>query len=281
MAQLDSAVVATSDTGGAAPRGTGRVSRNGGRRRGRRGALITISAASLIGAWWLASLHYQQYILPGPTPVWHSFTDAFGRGVWTAMIADTLVHMLVAVAIIFAAGLPIGIIIGRSVVAEDLSRMWLIFLQTIPTIVLISVALIFIGTNTRSVIVVTAVSGLTYFLINVVQGTRAIDRDLVEMARAYNASERVIMRTILLPSTVPYVLAGARITIGVAWQITLFSEYLLGSNGVGFQVNSAIKLLDTAGVFMWGLSIVVLTIVFEYGILGPVERVLARHQRRA
>jgi len=233
----------------------------------------------LIGAWWLGSRLYASFILPGPPDVWRSFTDAWSRGAWWQDVSATLVHMFIAMAIILGAGLPIGIVIGRSVIAEDLTLVWLVFLQTVPTIVIIAIALIFIGSNTSSVIAVTVASGLTYFLLNVIQGTRAIDRDLVNMAKAYGASEPVIMRTILLPSVVPYFLAGSRITLGVAWQVTLFSEYLLGSDGIGFQVSSAIKLLDIASVFMWGLSVVILTLLFEYVVFRPVEARLTRHTR--
>jgi NitT/TauT family transport system permease protein len=157
----------------------------------------------------------------------------------------------------------------------------LIFLQTVPTIVLIALALIFVGTTATGVIGVTVASCLTYFTLNVIQGTKSIDSELVEMARTYGARETTIMRSIILPSVVPFFLAGGRITLGVAWQVTLFGEYLMGTPGVGFQVNAAIKLLDTAAVFAWGLSIVFLTIAFEYGVFRPVEALLTRHMRRS
>jgi NitT/TauT family transport system permease protein len=102
----------------------------------------------------------------------------------------------------------------------------------------------------------------------------------VEMAHAYNAGELTIMRSILLPSVVPYFLAAGRITLGVVWQVTLFAEYLMGTPGIGFQVSASIKLLDMASVFSWGLTVVVLTIAFEYGIFRPVEAFLTRHRRR-
>lgn len=242
-------------------------------------ARILSSAALLIGAWWLGSRLYASFILPGPPGVWDAFTSAWSRGAWWQDVSATLVHMFTAVAIILGGGLPIGIIIGRSIITEDLTRVWLVFLQTVPTIVLIAIALTFIGADTASVIAVTAASGLTYFLLNVIQGTRAIDRDLVSMAKAYGASEAVIMRSVLLPSVIPYFLAGSRITLGVAWQVTLFAEYLMGSNGVGFQISSDIKLLDIASVFMWGLSIVALTLLFEYAALRPLEARLTRHMR--
>lgn len=261
-------------------RGFGRLAFRQENKRLWSGVLILTSVLLFFGLWWYVSRSFASYILPDPSSVWGSFTNAFGRGVWTQEILATFSHMFVAFAIILALGLPIGILIGRFWFIEDMSRVLLIFLQTVPTIVLIALALIFIGTNDTSVIVVTVASGFTYFALNVIQGTKSIDQDLVEMARAYDARRRAVMGSIYLPSVVPYFLAGGRITLGVVWQVTLFAEYLMGTRGVGFQVSSAIKLLDTASVFQWGLSIVVLTIAFEYGIFRPVEAFLTRHTQR-
>lgn len=253
---------------------------NRSRRRAIRIGLILVSIGLLVLLWLYGASKFEPYILPGPTEVWDSFKSLVERGVWWKEVQATLGHVAAAFLIVLAIGLPLGIVIGRFWVIEDLTRVPLIFLQTIPTVVLITIALIAIGASPTSVVAVTAASGLTYFTLNVIQGTRAIDQDLVEMGHAYGASEARIMRAITLPSVVPYVLAGARIMLGVVWQVTLFSEYLMGTNGVGFQVSSDIKLLDTSSVFAWGLSIVALTLLFEYGIFRPAEWFLTRHTRR-
>ncbi len=242
--------------------------------------LIALSLAITYVLWIIGAHHFASYILPHPHAVWASFKDTWDRGVWTQEVLQTLKHMAIAFALILGIGLPLGIIIGRLWVVEDLTRILLIFLQTVPTIVLIALALIFIGIDATGVEVVTIASGLTYFTLNVIQGTKSIDHDLIEMGRAYGAREATLMRSIILPSVVPYFLAGARITLGVVWQVTLFAEYLMGTPGVGFQISSAIKLLDTAAVFSWGLSIVALTIAFEYGVFRPAEAFLTRHTRR-
>ena len=262
-----------------APAGSRRPEGRRLRTRLLRTLLVLVSVALLVAGWWFASRFYAPYILPGPSPVWDSLRDSLSRGAWWREVKATFAHMFIAFAVILGIGLPAGILIGRFWVVEDLSRVLLIFLQTVPTIVLIAFALVFIGTNDTSVIVVTVASGFTYFTLNVIQGTKAIDRDLVEMARAYNAGELTIMRSILLPSVVPYFLAAGRITLGVVWQVTLFAEYLMGTRGIGFQVSTEIKLLDTASVFAWGLTVVFLTIAFEYGIFRPVEAFLTRHTR--
>jgi NitT/TauT family transport system permease protein len=260
-----------------------------GRRRARRLNLRAILRPILFGlaiggiflGWDIASHHFASFILPGPHPVWQAFRTRLNSGTWALEIEATLEHLFIAYGITLGIGLPLGIVIGRYWVIEDLTRALLIFLQTVPTIVLIALALTFVGPSTSGVIYVTIASGLTYFTLNVIQGTKSIDRDLVEMARTYRAREPTIMRSVILPSVIPYFLAGARITLGVAWQVTLFGEYLLGSTGVGFQISSDLKLLDTASVFAWGLSIVVLTIAFEYGVFRPMEMLLTRHMRRA
>jgi NitT/TauT family transport system permease protein len=241
--------------------------------------LVLLSVGVVYVLWILGSHHWPVYILPHPARVWASFKSTVDRGVWSEQVIATLKHMFTAFGLILAIGLPLGVIIGRLWFIEDLMRIPLIFLQCVPTIVLIVLALIFLGTTSTSVVVVTVASGLPYFTLNVIQGTKALDVDLIEMGRVYGAAESRLMRTIVVPSVVPYFLAGGRVTLGVVWQVTLFAEYLMGTKGVGFQISSSIKLLDTATVFAWGLSIVLLTIAFEYGIFRPAEAYLTRHRR--
>lgn len=250
------------------------------RRRWVRPLRIAGAGVAIYLLWAILAPFYPGYVLPAPIDVWGSFTETFARGVWISEVFSTLQHLVAAFGIVILIGLPLGILIGRSAIVEDLSRVALVFLQTVPTIVLIALALVVAGADDVSVVGVTVAGSLTYFLLNVIQGTRAIDTDLVDMARAYRAPESTIMRSVVLPAVVPYFLAGARVTLGVAWQITLFSEYLMGTAGIGFQISSAIKLLDTKAVFMWGLSVVALTLIVEYGAFRPIERHLTRHMRR-
>jgi len=258
-----------------------RASRAASPRRWIRPARVVAAAVVIYLVWALSAPSFPGYLLPAPVDVGSTFVATVESGVWLTKVIETLQHLFTAFGIVLVIGLPIGVLIGRSAIAEDLSRVLLVFLQTVPTVVLVAVALVIFGTTDVSVVAVTVAGCLTYFMLNAIQGTRAIDTDLVDMARAYRAGEAAIMRSVVLPAVVPYFLAGTRITLGVAWQITLFSEYLMGTPGIGFQVSTAIKLLDTKAVFMWGLSVVGLTLLVEYGILRPVERWLTRHMRRA
>jgi ABC-type nitrate/sulfonate/bicarbonate transport system permease component len=274
------------------PRPAGAVAERGGEAPRRRAlrvpsrllarlGLFSIGVAAIVLAWVVGSHYFASYILPDPGAVWDAFRSDWERGVWWSDVKATLGHMFAAYGLTIVIGLPLGVLIGRYWPVEDLTRPFLIFLQTLPTVILIVIVLIFVGSTAGGVVAVATASCLPYFTLNVIQGTKAIDADLVEMAHVYRANEATIMRSVIVPSVVPFFLAGARITLGVAWQVTLFAEYLMGVHGIGFQISGAIGLLETDEVYVWGVTVVLLTIVFEYGVFRPIERLLTRHTRRA
>lgn len=232
----------------------------------------------MLTVWSAASAQIGAIVLPSPAEVWRAFTSDLEQGVWWERVAATLRHVLPGFLLIAAVGLPVGIAMGRFWYVEDLLRVPAILLQTIPTIVIAAIALISIGTTSSGVIFVIAASGITFFVLTIVQGTRQVDTGLLEMARAYGTSETRIVRTIVLPSLVPFVLAGSRIALGVAWHVALVAEYLMGVGGVGTALATDVRLLDTASLFSWGLTIVVLTIMIEYLVFRSLEQLLA-HRR--
>lgn len=249
------------------------------KQRGARPALIITSCGLLLALWALASRRLGEIVLPSPGEVWSAFRASLERGAWWDAVSGTLGHVLIAFVLVVAIGIPIGVTMGRLAAVEDLLRVPVILLQTIPTIALAAIALIAIGTGDTGVIAVTVGSSLPYFVVGIVQGTREVDEGLVQMARAYGAGERAVVRSVVLPSLLPYVLAGGRIALGVAWHVTIVGEYLLGTPGVGAAISADVRLLDTAAVFSWGLTIVAFTVAIEYGLFRPGERLLRRRLR--
>lgn len=232
----------------------------------------------MFAVWSVASAELGAIVLPSPIEVWQAFAADLEQGVWWGRVAATLRHVLPAFLLVQIIGIPVGIAMGRSWYVEDLLRVPAILLQTIPTIVIAAIALISIGTTSSGVVFVTAASGMTFFILTVVQGTRQVDTKLLQMARAYRISEARIVRTIMFPSLVPYILAGSRITLGVAWHVALVAEYLMGVGGVGTALAADVRLLDTASLFSWGLTVVMLTIVIEYALFRSLEQLLANRR---
>jgi NitT/TauT family transport system permease protein len=249
------------------------------RSRWARPALVISSCGLLLALWALSSHSLDELVLPSPGEVWSAFRDDLDRGAWWEAVSATLGHVLTAFGVVLALGIPIGVAMGRLAVVEDLLRVPVILLQTAPTVVLAAIALIALGTGDTGVVAVTVASSLPFFIVGIVQGTREVDPGLVQMARAYGAGEAAVVRSVVLPSLIPYVLAGSRIALGVGWHVTILGEYLFGTPAVGSQIASDIRLLDQASVFSWGLTIVAVTVLLEYGAFRPAERALRRWTR--
>ena len=246
----------------------------------RRVAVLAASFILLLGVWGVASGKLSAIVLPSPSEVWGAFRTDLWQGVWWQRVTTTFGHVGLSFLLIATIGVPIGIAMGRLWYVEDLLRVPAIFLQTIPTIAIAAIALIALGSNSSGVVFVTVASGVTYFVLTVVQGTRQVDLGMLDMARVYRASEARIVRTIVLPALVPYILAGSRIALGVAWHVALVAEYLMGAGGVGTALAADVRLLDTASLFSWGLTIVVLTIMIEYAVFRSLEQLLAHRRGR-
>jgi len=112
--------------------------------------------------------------------------------------------------------------------------------------------------------------------LNIWEGTKALDAELSEMARAFRARPWLRLRHIVLPQLVPYLLASTRFGFALAWKVVVLSELLGLSNGIGFMINQAFGLFRMEGVLAWTLAFTLVMICIEFGIVKLVERRVTR-----
>lgn len=244
-----------------------------------RAALVLGSVALLVAIWTIASRGVDSIVLPSPREVWAAFGEDVDSGAWWQAVSGTLRHVLGAFSLVVLIGVALGVAMGRFTAVDDLARAPLILLQTIPTIALAAIALLAVGTGDTAVVAVTVACGVPFFAVGIAQGSRDVDPELVQMARALGAGEAAIVRSVVIPSLLPYVLGSSRVALGVAWHVAVVSEYLLGTPAVGASIAADTRLLETAGVFSWALTIVAFTIVAEYAVFRPGERWLRGRMR--
>jgi NitT/TauT family transport system permease protein len=108
-------------------------------------------------------------------------------------------------------------------------------------------------------------------LVSVITGTRNVDQELVRLARSFCGSELAVIRTVLLPSLIPYFVSGVRLAIGSALVGVVVSEYFLGNGGIGGLIVTAGENLQSGEVFV-GITILALSAVVMTGLLRRAER---------
>ena len=171
------------------------------------------------------------------------------------------------------AGVVRGVLTGGTRLAFNLLDAWVVALYSVPSVArgpLSAVAFRYQGEAPRIATVV--LFAIFPILINTQQGVRNVDRGLLEVARAFSSSERRLWRDVVVPSALPFILAGVRLAIGRALIGMIISEFLVGLRGLGYLI---IVYQNTFRIDKMFVPVIVVAII---GILlmGTVQIIEAR-----
>ena len=163
-------------------------------------------------------------------------------------------------------GVPVGIVMGWRVrVAYALDPL-LTALYASPLIALAPLVVIFLGVGVAGKAIIIFVLSVFPFVFNAYAGTRAVDRLLVNVVRSLGGGEHDLYVKVLLPSVLPYIVAGARIAVGRALIGVLVGEFFAASEGIGYAIARFGDIYALDRMFACILVITVIAVVFTEGI---------------
>jgi len=183
--------------------------------------------------------------LPGPAKVWHSavklFSDPFYRkspndqGIgWN--ILYSLQRVGVGFGLAAAIGIPLGFVLGRFRFLNAMASPVISLLRPVSPLAWLPIGLLVFKAANPAAIWVIFISSIWPMIINTAVGVQRVPQDYLNVARVLNLSEWKVVTRILFPATLPYVLTGIRLSIGVAWLVIVAAEMLTGGVGIGFWV---------------------------------------------
>jgi NitT/TauT family transport system permease protein len=117
---------------------------------------------------------------------------------------------------------------------------------------------------------------IPFCLINIAEGLRNIDRELMEMGQSFTRNRARILWRLTLPLLVPYGLSATRIAYGIAWKIALVAELLGAPSGLGYLMLRAQTAADSTTFLATCFAIVLIFVVGERLVIAPLERRFAR-----
>jgi NitT/TauT family transport system permease protein len=239
-----------------------------------------LSLASLIAVWAVAAAMAQSRLLPGPLAIAAATFAEVRSGELPFQMACTLARVIASFAIGMVLGTIAGYAMGRSKATDRFADSWLIVLINMPALVTIIFAYIWIGLNETAAILAVAVNKLPNVIVVVREGTRALDPEIDEMAKAFQFTAFKRFRHVVIPQLAPYLAAGSRSGLSIVWKIVLVVELIGRPNGVGFVLGSAFSLFDMARILSYAICFVVLMLVIESLLVQPLERHANRWRRR-
>ena len=241
---------------------------------------VGLRAASilvLILLWWAASAAINDAdILPGPDAVARTIVANFqkpgpeGESAWFD-VAITLVRIFVAFAAAMIAGIGIGLAMGLNRTCERSLLALIPLMLTMPTILMVFLAIMWFGYSESGSLVAVMAVVTPYVAVNMYEGTKAMDKSLIEMCVTFRASQRLLLRKVYLPQLMPYIFAAFRYAFGATWKIVALAETFGLKFGIGYMFFFWFQQFDMTQVLSWIIMFVVLMLILEHGLFARIE----------
>jgi NitT/TauT family transport system permease protein len=169
-------------------------------------------------------------------------------------------------------GCALGMAMGRSARLNAALDGLLVLSLNLPALVTMILCYVWFGLSDLAAVLAVALNKIPTVVVTLREGTRALDRKLLEVAAVYHLPPLRRLGRVVLPQLVPYMLVAARSGLALIWKIVLVVELMGRPNGVGFQLSSYFHYFDIAGVLAYTLAFALVVISLEGLLLRPAER---------
>ena len=190
----------------------------------------------LIIIWYIVCDVFQMvpgYIFPGPVDVANSFVKLTVSGQLFRDILDTLYKVLFGMLLASVVGITLGIVLGWFKRLETLCRLVISILRPIPPIAWIPFSIIWFGIGLGPAVFIIFMGCVFPILISTIDGVHRTDSVLIEAAQSFGASNAQMLTEVILPSSLPHIVSGLKVAIGIALMIANFKV----AHGIMHYVN--------------------------------------------
>jgi NitT/TauT family transport system permease protein len=226
------------------------------------------------------ALGVPSYIIPTVTDLAREFARMVQRENLAVHVLSTVTIAAAGFAIGSLLGAAMGYVLGMSVFIEKVLSPYILGLQIAPKVAFAPLFIMWLGYNSWPKLIVTILVVFFPIMVNVLQSMKTVDRDLINLARAYSMSRWQIFWKIEVPASMPALMAGLRIGATLAVIGVTVGELVGGNTGLGYLITFGEGQANTAMVFD---AIVLLTLVgiALYAAVATIEARVLHYIPRA
>ncbi|MBI4787037.1 MAG: ABC transporter permease [Chloroflexi bacterium] len=242
-------------------------------------AVRLATLAGLLAVWqWYASGLNRALLAPPSEIAVAFYQQAFVQGTIWGAIADSLITLFGGFALSMAIGVPMGIMMGRVRAIEHVADPYVSFLYALPHVSVVPLLVIWLGFELKFRLAYVVVSAVFPAIINTMTGVKNVSPELLDTGHAFCASERQKLWTIVLPSSLPYIFAGARQAFSSAWVGVVVAEMTATLTGVGGKILNYANQFRTADMLVSILIIMCVAVAIQ-GLSSYLQARLAPWQQ--
>lgn len=242
----------------------------------------TLSALSfmlLIALWQGLAVFVNNNTLPTPIAVLQVLWQEIESGQLPHHLGVTLLRLVSSFSIAMFLGCAIGIILGINKKLDAFFDNWLVIFLNIPALVTIILCYVWFGLIESAAILAVVINKLPNVIVTIREGTKALDKDLLEMARCYHFSKKKTFVHVIWPQLHPFVMAATRSGLALIWKIILVVELLGRSDGMGYQLHLFFQLFDVASILAYTIAFIAVIQAIEFLVLKPLDKKALRWRR--
>lgn len=229
-----------------------------------------------IALWELGAAYYGELILPDPRTTFATLGQLLQSGQAWPELWITARRALTGLLLAVTVGSGLGMLAGLSMTAAMMARPWVTLLLGMPPIAWLVLAMLWFGMSDGTPVFTVFIACFPVVFASALQGTRTLDLQLRDMARAYRLPLGMALREVYGPHVLSYLFPAWVTALGSAWKVAVMAELLASTDGVGAALAASRSQLDTATTLGWISAVVGCLLVVEYGFLEPLKREVER-----
>jgi ABC-type nitrate/sulfonate/bicarbonate transport system permease component len=242
-----------------------------------RWAITTASIAIFIALWEWFGRDINPVFGSHPSAIAIAFWQLLRSGRLGAALAESLQPFLLGYGLAIVVGVPLGLVIGRFRTLEAALGIYVTAGYAMPLVALVPLLILWLGLGFKVKVAVVLLMSIFPICINTWLGVTAVPKSLIDVGKSLVASDAIILRRIILPATLPYIMAGIRLAVGRAVVAMVIAEFFTTISGLGAIIINSANNFDTAKMFVPIVVLMVLALGLN-ALIGWVERKVAPWQ---
>ena len=239
--------------------------------------LAVLSLVAFLALWqgiiWVSG--YPAFIIPPPMAVVKRLGDLVANGTLWFHAGVTLQEVLAGLGLGTLVATVLGYVLAHSPLAERVLAPFIIASQSVPTVAIAPLLVIWFDTGLLSKVLVCALIVFFPILVNTVVGLRTVERGLRDLMRTLESSRWQTVWLLELPAALPVLLGGLKVGATLAVIGAVVGEFVAADRGLGYLLKAGQQVYDTPQVFV-GIGALVVLAQALYGAVALAERGLLR-----
>ncbi len=233
--------------------------------------VVVVLVVSVI-LWDLAARLTIPILLPPPADVAKAAWKSASDGTLFRHIGASYFRILTGWAIGCALAVPVGILAGRLKWVRAVLDPYIEFFRFIPPIAFVTLFMIWFGLGEMSKVMLIIYTAFFTTFLSTLAGALGVETERIRAAQCLGASRSQVFFRVIVPATVPHIVTGVRLSLGLAFMTVIAAEFIAAQTGVGYMIFSARLFAQTENVFV-GILVLGLMGFFANWVL---KRILSR-----